>query len=89
MRVIKKPGQTTESDIWARLIRHGNFSKAVARGFLSLNFGDDDKVRMQELAQKNNEGKLSPAELSELDEYVKVGDILSLLHLKARRALGA
>jgi hypothetical protein len=43
--------------------------------------------KITELAQKNREGTLSEAERQELEAYVKVGDVLSLLHLKAKRSL--
>ena len=42
---------------------------------------------MNELARKNQDGLLNDAEREELEGYVKVGDVLSLLHLKARRSL--
>jgi hypothetical protein len=79
----------TESDIWSHLIqpRNGGFSKNAARALLAIKFSDEDKARMLELADKNNEGKLSRSEREELASWVKVGDILSLLHLKARRSL--
>jgi hypothetical protein len=42
---------------------------------------------MHDLARRNQEGRISPAELAELDSYVKVGDLLALLQSKARRTL--
>ncbi|MBI1918921.1 MAG: hypothetical protein HYS12_29885 [Planctomycetes bacterium] len=88
MQTTQAETKTTESDIWVRLIqRNGNFPAEAARGILSLNFSDADKARMHELAQKNQEGQLSPAEREELTNYVLVGDVLSLLHLKARKSL--
>jgi len=42
---------------------------------------------MDELAQKNNQGTISAGEREELASYVLVGDVLSLLHLKAKKAL--
>jgi hypothetical protein len=79
----------TESMIWTRLIqpRNGNMSQDAARALLSLTFGEKDKERMRELAERNNEGSLSAAERAELENYVKVGDVLSLIHLKARKSL--
>jgi hypothetical protein len=62
-------------------------SKQAAESILGLDFSDGDRARMEELAQKNKEGKLSPKERRELARYVKVGDVLSLLHLKARKSL--
>jgi hypothetical protein len=81
---------SSESAIWARVIdaRNGNLPANAARGILALGFTDADKARMSELARKNNEGMLREAERTELESYVKVGDILSLLHLKAKKSLG-
>ena len=79
--------RTTQGDIWVRLVRNGTFSKNVARGFLAINFSEQDKARMDELAYNNSQGKLSAAEREELESYVLVGDVLSLLHLKARKSL--
>ena len=79
----------TEGAIWGRLIqpRNGSFGQAAARGILAINFSDNDKARMHELAQKNGEGTLSPADREELETYIKVADVLALLHAKARRSL--
>jgi hypothetical protein len=84
--------QTTsasEAAIWSRLIRpdQNGLSKEAARSILELNFSDADKARMAELAHKNKESTLSPEERAELACYVKVGDVLSLLHLKAKKSL--
>jgi hypothetical protein len=40
-----------------------------------------------ELARKNQQGVLSDAERQQLESYLKVGDILSLLLLKASKSL--
>jgi hypothetical protein len=59
----------------------------VARHILSLSFSAEDKARMHELAVKNQEGTISAEELRELDGYVKAGDLLAILKLKARKLL--
>ena len=61
-----------------------SMTPTTARHVLKLNFSEADKARMHELAEKNSEGRITPAELSELDDYVRVSDLLSILHLKAR-----
>jgi hypothetical protein len=43
---------------------------------------------MHDLAVRNQEDALSPAEAEELVAYAKAGTLLSLLQSKARRALG-
>jgi hypothetical protein len=79
----------SQAAIWARIIapEKNGFSPAVARAFLQLGFSAWDQARMNELAQKNQDGLLSEAERQELADYVKVGDVLALLHLKARKSL--
>jgi len=62
-------------------------SPEAARSLLELGFSERDRVRMNELARKNQEGLLDDAERQELEDYVKVGDVLSLIHLKARKSL--
>ena len=86
---MKTETRTTQSDIWVRLIQagNGNLPKDTARGLLAVNFSDADKARMHDLAEKNNEGRISAAEREELANYVLVGDVLSLLHLNARKSL--
>lgn len=64
----------------------GGLSPVVARHVLKFGFGDTDSQRMQELAERNREAKLTAAELEELDNFVKVGDLLALLQSKVRKA---
>jgi hypothetical protein len=59
----------------------------LARHILQLGFSQEDRARMHELAVKNQEGRISAEELDELDNYIKVGDLLAILRLKARNAL--
>jgi hypothetical protein len=42
---------------------------------------------MQELMDKSNEGVLTPDETAELDGYVKIANVLSIMHSQARVAL--
>jgi hypothetical protein len=90
-RTIMPTVITTKSEaaIWARVIgaENNGLSTEAARTLLQLGFSEWDKSRMNELAQKNQEGLLSAEEREELEGYVKVGDVLSLLHLKARKSL--
>jgi hypothetical protein len=78
-----------EAAIWSRVLspRRNVLSPEAARFLLALTFDEQDTQRMNELAAKNQEGTLSSEERRDLESYVKVGDLLSLLHLKARRSL--
>jgi hypothetical protein len=81
--------ENSEAAIFARLWDAGTrrLSPGLARHVLKLRFSDQDKTRMHELAEKNQAGKLSPAECAELDNYVKVADLLAILQSKARKRL--
>jgi len=79
----------TEAEIWTRIImpQKNGLSPETARSLLELTFAEEDTARMNDLARKNREGVLTDDERKELALYVKVGDVLSLLHLKARKSL--
>lgn len=62
-------------------------SPEVARFILTMTFEERDHERMAELAGKAQAGALTPEEAAEVDEYRRVGDLLALLHSKARLAM--
>ncbi len=80
---------TSEIAIFGRLLRtdRGELSHDLARHLLSLGFDKADQSRMLKLADKNQRGKLTVAEQAELNNYVKAGHLLALLHSKARQSL--
>jgi hypothetical protein len=80
---------TSEAAIFARLFEgeNGNISGQLARKILHIAFAENDQARMEELAQRNQQGLLTAQEREELANYVKVGDLLAILHSKARQAL--
>jgi hypothetical protein len=79
----------SEWTILARLLSNGDgeLPAPIARYILTLDFSDRDKARMHDLAVRNQEGALSPAEREELFAYVNAGSLLSILQSKARRDL--
>jgi len=79
----------SEVALFGRLIKakDGTLSPDLARYLLTLGFDEDDQARMRNLAQRNQEGALSPEERQQLDSYVKAGHLLALLQSKARRSL--
>ena len=81
--------RTSEIAIFARLIKanDGDLSRELARYILTLGFDEEDQARMRALAERNQEGTLAPKERVELQNYVKAGHMLALLHSKARRSL--
>jgi hypothetical protein len=86
-----KDDKISEIAIFARLIKadDGDLSRELARYILTLGFDEPDQARMRELAERNEEGALSSDEQRELQNYVKAGHMLALLHSKARRSLKA
>jgi hypothetical protein len=78
-----------EAAILARVIKpeRDGLSASAARALLKLQFTQEDRDRMHELAVKNQAGNLTPAERRELDGYLRVGMLLDLLGANARLAL--
>jgi hypothetical protein len=62
-------------------------SPADAKRILKLGFTKSDEMRMDELAEKNSAGSLTPEEREELRDYVELGDLLAIAQSKARRIL--
>jgi hypothetical protein len=82
-----KPPATVDSEIFLRLWDRQRLTRPLARHLLKLSFPPDDEARMRELAEKNREGQITPGELALLDEYVRVGTVLSILQSRARKLL--
>jgi hypothetical protein len=80
----------SEVTILARILsnENGQLPDDLARYILDLGFSERDKARMHELAVRNQEDALSPAEKEELFAFGKAGDLLAILKSKARRTLG-
>jgi hypothetical protein len=78
-----------DTDIMASVIvpEEPGIDIEAARWFMTLKFSDVQKARMEELAEKNNEGSISDGELAELESYLRVGNLLNFLKAKARVSL--
>jgi len=78
-----------ESAILARVIApsEGSLSPQAAESLVGLAFAENDIKRMNELAEKNRLGEASAEEISEIERYSRVGNLLNLLQAKARRSL--
>jgi hypothetical protein len=79
-----------EVTILARILGNesGQLPDDVARYILDHNISDRDKARMHELAVRNQDDELTPAEKEELYGFAKATTLLSILKSKARRTLG-
>ena len=82
-------GHNTEAAILARLIesRAEDLSQGAAEYLLSIRFGDNDVVRMNELSELAHLGALSPPQEAELDSYLHVSNLLAIMQSRARRFL--
>ena len=79
----------SESALWGRLFdpAGAELSEEAARYILTLTFPQPDIERMRELAEKARAGTLTLDEHIELDNYERVGHVVSLMKSKARKAL--
>lgn len=65
----------------------GSLSPETARKVLEFHLADSHYDRVKALSRKAQTGPLLPAEQTELDEYIRVGTLLSILQSRARQAL--
>lgn len=63
------------------------FNLDVARALVALHVAERDQARVEELADKCNEGQLTPEEQSEYEAYVSASTLIGILQAKARRTL--
>jgi hypothetical protein len=79
----------TLDDILESLIDPGNgdFSPELARYILEMRFSEERAARYESLAEKNQDGALTPAEREELEAFVTANTLLMILKSKARRSL--
>jgi hypothetical protein len=78
----------TEVAVWIRILHpDGKLTPEVARGVLRLSFPQRDRDRMHELSAKARAGTLTAEEDSEMEEFERVGALLSTLKSKARLTL--
>ena len=79
----------TEGAIWNRVLDPDgpSFSRAAAQAILDLEFPQQDRDRMHELAAKARAGTLTAEEQQEVESYSRVGSILGIMKSKARISL--
>lgn len=74
-------------DTLERFVEHltRGFTPELAKHFAELPQPSPEfQARLDELAEKANEGQLSPAESTEYDKYVEYMDFVAYMRLKAR-----
>ena len=78
-----------KNSIWDRLVEPSwnDLPAEAAEGILRLRFAQRDIDRMNALAEFARNGTLSPEQQEELDTYIQVGHMVSILHSRARMVL--
>jgi hypothetical protein len=64
-----------------------SLSPETARKLLHLRFESSHEKRVDVLSEKARQGSLLPSERDDLDEYLRVADLLAILQSRARQAL--
>ncbi len=79
-----------EVSILARFLDDGDgqLPQDVARYILDIHVGERDRARMHDLAARNQDDALTPAEKEEMHAFGKATTLLSILKARARRRLG-
>ena len=65
----------------------GDLAPAAVQYLLELEFDAEDDRRMEELAAKVRNGSLSDSEEEEINDYERAGQLLGMLHAKAKLSL--
>jgi hypothetical protein len=85
---MKTLAPKTEAEVWLRILHPDEeLSPRAARAILGLSFPKDHVRRMHNLSAKARAGTLTPEEDAEMDNFERVGSILSTLKSKARQVL--
>ena len=79
----------SEAAIFSRVLESEKpmLSPEAARSILALDFNKADRDCMNALAAKARAGTLTNDENEELENYLRVGDLLAIMQSKARRSL--
>jgi hypothetical protein len=60
------------------------FTPEVAKRVVALRMAPEVQARIEALAEKCNEGTLTPEETAEYDAYIQAMDVVAVLQKKAR-----
>ena len=79
----------TELEIFRRIVdaEQSPLSVGAAESLLRLSFSPKDRRRMNHLAEKNRQGRISAKEEEELNSFIRAGQLLGVLQSKARQSL--
>jgi len=74
-------------EILRRILDAKPMPSETAQYLLELSLAPSDAARVEDLSHKANEGILSADEERELDEYLRIGHVMEVMQLRARRVL--
>jgi hypothetical protein len=63
------------------------FTPEVAERLVALRADPEIDARIEELAEKANEGQLSAEERAEYEDYIEAADLIGILQARARAVL--
>jgi hypothetical protein len=66
-----------------------SLNREAARSILDIRIDPEIQARVEVLAERANEGELTPDERDEYLSFVEAADLLAIFELKARRHLEA
>ena len=66
-----------------------SLTPGAARALVNFRVDHETQGRIAQLAEKCNEGELTPKERAEYETYIRAGDLISILQSKARLLLKA
>lgn len=80
---------TSEAAIFSRVLEpdKATLSPEAAASLLKLDFSQADRDRMNTLSEKAQAGTLTAAEDRELENFIHVNHLLTIIQSKARRSL--
>ena len=87
--VVMSVTAASQSEILLRVIdpTKADLSPDAARSILALEFSEEDRRHMDELAEKARQGTLAADERQEVENYERVNNLLGILKSKARQSL--
>lgn len=86
---VKQSHSVTEAEILNEVVgpSRRDLAPEAAKSILALKFSGPTTTRIRSLLRANNRGTISSVERIELERYLRVGQLLDLLHAKARLTL--
>jgi hypothetical protein len=79
----------SEADILERVIasKAADLSPEAARSLLTLSFDRPTTARIRQLLRQNSRGTITADDRIMLEKYLRVGQLLDLLHVQAKLSL--